>query len=205
MDNPTSRLGAGLIVLALWACKSAAPAGEPEPPSVTHTEMMEKLMELARPGESHRVLDPLVGEFQAVTSSYMEPGAPPETSEGVMRNRWILGGRFILSEYTGSVLGMPFEGLGLLGYDNSKERFVGTWVDSMGTLIMPVSEGTLADDGKTITLYREMVDPVLGQAARMREVTTLHDQDHHTFEMFSTGTDGREVLTLKTEYTRVGK
>ena len=35
---------------------------------------------------------------------------------------------------------MTFKGTGIEGYDNGKKKFVGTWMDNMGTGIM-MSEG----------------------------------------------------------------
>jgi hypothetical protein len=48
-------------------------------------------------------------------------------------NTMILGGRYQQSMIKGNMMGMPFEGMGLLGYDNAQKLFYSTWVDNMGT------------------------------------------------------------------------
>ncbi len=35
-------------------------------------------------------------------------------------------------------MGMPFEGMGIDGYDNLAKQYVSTWVDNMGTGIMNI-------------------------------------------------------------------
>lgn len=53
----------------------------------------------------------------------------------------ILGGRYQQSMHTGSFNGMPFEGISLVGYDNTKKVFMSSWADNMGTGSMYM-EGT---------------------------------------------------------------
>jgi len=33
-------------------------------------------------------------------------------------------------------MGMPFEGMGLDGYDNASKEYISIWIDNMGTGIM---------------------------------------------------------------------
>ena len=45
-----------------------------------------------------------------------------EKSSGTMHNEMILGDRFLKQEYEGTMMGMPFHGGGLVGYDNVNQR-----------------------------------------------------------------------------------
>ena len=51
----------------------------------------------------------------------------------------ILGGRYLEQRYEGTMMGQPFSGIGVTGFDNYKKKFVSTWVDSMGTAIMTMT------------------------------------------------------------------
>jgi hypothetical protein len=64
----------------------------------------------------------------------MEPGQPPLESEGTAEHKMILGVRYLQQAFTGDMMGTPFGGIGLNGYDNQKQKFVSTWVDSMSVL-----------------------------------------------------------------------
>jgi len=56
------------------------------------------------------------------------------------------------------MMGMPFEGIGINGYDNLKKKFVSTWIDNMGTMIV-MSTGTFDPATKTFTYMGEMDNP----------------------------------------------
>jgi len=198
-------LVAGLALLSaplLSSCTSTdpkqdVPAG---PPSVE--EMMAMWAEMAATTEHHRHLDPMVGTFRAETTFWMEPGGEPMQSGGTMVNEWIHGGRFLQSRYAGDMMGQPFEGLSLMGYDKMKQRYVATWCDSMSTFFAPFAEGTCSAGGSVITMERDIPNPMTGEMEHERDVITLHDRDHHTFEMFMTAPGRPECKSMVIEYTR---
>lgn len=164
-------------------------------------ELMASYMKLAEPGEHHAKLAPFVGEFTFEARMRMAPDAPWSPSTGTMSTRWILGGRFQLSEYRSESADMgSFEGIGLLGYDNAKERYVSTWLDTWGTMIPPAAEGEL--DGDALTLHLELVNPVTQKTERYREVIQLVDSNTYTFEMYTPGMDGELYRNLEIRYTR---
>ena len=58
----------------------------------------------------------------------------------------VLDGRFILFEYQGTLTGKSFEGIALIGFSISDDKFQMAWIDSfhMGTGIM-FSQGKNSD------------------------------------------------------------
>jgi hypothetical protein len=97
----------------------------------------------------------------------------------------IMGGRFMLqrvkSEMNVNGQMMPFEGLGIHGYDNIKKKYTYAWIDNMGTMIM-LGEGT-ADESGTITYFSEMLGPD-GMAMNIKSVSSNPSQDKNIYEMF---------------------
>ena len=87
-------------------------------PPTNHDAMMAAWQKAMTPSKGHRRLEPLAGTFSARTTFTMAPGAPPEVSEARSENRFVLGGRHLEQAYSGSSMGMPFEGLGFTGFDN---------------------------------------------------------------------------------------
>jgi len=59
-------------------------------------------------------------------------GGPPEVSTGVETNT-LVGGLWLVSDFQGRWGSQPFHGHGTFGYDTSKKKYVGIWVDSMST------------------------------------------------------------------------
>lgn len=174
----------------------AAPAGMP-----SQEEMMKAWMAAATPGEAHKKLEPIVGSFDVKTTSWMAPGKPPEQSVGTSENKWILGNRFVEQSVSGTMMGQPFSGIGYTGYDNYKKKYVGAWMDSMGTMIV-TSTGTTDASGKTFTSWSVVDDVILKKPVKMKSVLTILDNDHHRFEYWGPAPDGKNFKMLEIVYTR---
>jgi len=158
-------------------------------------------MEAASPSEGHEKLKPFVGTFKAVVKMWMEPGAEPMVSEGVMTTDWILGGRFLQQTYKGEAFGGVFEGRGLMGDNNTTDEYEGLWIDTASTA-MQTESGTYDDATKTFTMRGSMVCPSTKQPFTKRDVIKVIDDDNHTMEMFFTGPDGQEMKNMEITYTR---
>jgi hypothetical protein len=143
----------------------------------------------------------LAGSWKLEVTSWMAPGAPPETSAASARFEPLLGGRFMQQTVHGDMGGQPFDGVGIEGFDNvSKERF-GVWFDSMGTGTM-VSRGKCAVGARTCTLTGTMNDPMTGKPSTVREVMTRDGDDRFTFDMHGPDPSGKEFHMMRIIYTR---
>lgn len=160
---------------------------------------MEAMMKAGTPGEPHRKLDAFAGAWNAKVSMWMAPGTEPAVMEGTSEARWVMGGRYLEQRFTGSFMGMPFEGLGYTGYDNVKKQYWGTWMDNMSTAMM-LSTGS--SEGNTWTFTATMSDPLTGKDSRIDEKIVVTDADHHTMEMWGPGPDGKSFKTMEIAYSR---
>jgi hypothetical protein len=95
--------------------------------------MMDVYTKLGTPGTPHKVLASMAGSWITKTKGWMEPDKPPMESKGTCEQKMLLGGRFLQQEYSGDMMGSPFTGIGVTGYDNHTKKYVSTWMDSMGT------------------------------------------------------------------------
>lgn len=161
------------------------------------------MVELATPGPEHKRLDPLVGRFKITIHTWESANANEQVAEGSSTGEWILGGRFVQEKFEATGAGAPFSGIGFTGYDNLTARYQSLWFDSMGTMILPPSDGVLDSTGKVITSFRRFVDPRTCAPVASRELLTILDTNHHTFEWFQPGPDGRELRTMRIDYVRV--
>jgi hypothetical protein len=162
--------------------------------------MMETYQKLATPGEPHNQFASLAGSWTTKTKEWMEPNKPPTESTGSCEQKMLLDGRFLHQECTGEMMGQPFNGIGVMGYDNHTKKYVSTWMDSMGTGIF-LMEGTASADGKTITQKGSYNDPIEGPM-KLRGVTKIVDDNTEIFEMYSTGEKGKEAKMMEITYTR---
>jgi hypothetical protein len=141
----------------------AAPSGAPSEAEMK--EMMAQMMELAKLNENHKLLADVVGTWTYTVKMWMnpDPSAKPEEYKGTAVRKPMMDGRFFVIDVTGKMempgpdgkkKEMTFKGMGIEGYDNVKKKFVGSWVDNMGTGIM-MSEGTYDPATKTFTYTGE--------------------------------------------------
>lgn len=162
--------------------------------------MMKAWQAYMTPGDVHKMIAKSDGTWNSDVTVWMTPGAPPEKSKSVCENKMILGGRYQESTHKGTMMGMPFEGMNLLGYDNAKKIFTSTWIDNMGTGTM-VMEGTWDPATKTINFKGKSVDPTTGKDMDIREVFTLVDDNNQVMEMYCTN-DGKEMKTMEIKFSR---
>ncbi len=190
---------------AVTTSEVAAPTGQPN-----EAEMMKQMMELAKLNENHKLLADLAGTWSYTVKFWMnpDPNAKPQESKGTAVRKSMMDGRYFVMDVTGKMdipgpdgkkKEMTFKGMGVEGYDNVKKKFVGTWVDNMGTGIM-VSEGDYDPATKTFT-YTGEVEAIPGMKQKIREVVKITDKDHHVFEWYE-DRGGQEAKTMEINYTR---
>lgn len=165
------------------------------------TAAMEKAwMEYATPGPMHKMMAMADGNWKTDITFWMAPGAPPSKQMGACTNKMILGGRYQESRHTGDMGGQPFEGIGVMGYDNAKKIFFSTWVDNMSTGVMYL-EGKWDDATRSITFTGKSTDPTSGKDLNIREVVKWVDDNTQTMEMYMMQ-DGTEFKNMEIKLTR---
>ncbi len=79
---------------------------------------------LAMPGENHTMLEPLIGTWDVEMRVYPAPGADPIVSNEMSATReWILDGRYVEENLSGTFAGFPGARLAIIGYNNLEDRF----------------------------------------------------------------------------------
>jgi hypothetical protein len=199
---------------------TTAPAMSPATTTTTTTsampneaEMMKQMMEMAKLNDNHKLLASMDGTWNYTVKMWMngDPTSKPQESKGVATRKSIMGGRFFIMDVKGKMQmpdekgkmkDMEFTGMGLEGYDNAKQKFVGSWVDSMGTGIMN-SEGTYDAASKSFT-YTGEYQMAPNMTMKIKEVLKVVDKDHIIFEWFE-DRGGKETKTMQIDYVRAGK
>ena len=137
-----------------------------------------------------------------------DPSTKAQESTGTATRKSIMGGRYVTMDVKGKMQ-MPgmdgkmndfdFAGMGMEGYDNVKQKFVGTWIDNMGTGFM-MSEGTYDPSSKAFTYTSEM-EPMPGMKQKVREVVKVADNKHMMMEWYEER-GGHEVKTMEISYSK---
>lgn len=190
----------GAAALTAWSQEKPEGGAAEGPPSME--EMMKKWKEVASPGAKHKALDSMVGTWDTVTRMWMAPGAPPSVEKGTTTTKWVLGGRWLASESSGSMMGMPMQGIGYLGYDNFRKRYVQLWMDSISTCAVH-AEGAFDQSGKALHLYGhldEWLDGTVGKNIRL--TTRIDGPDRMVFEIHDLDIGESNTRVIEIEYTR---
>jgi hypothetical protein len=190
-----------LLAAALLVTTAVADDKKVSPPD--EKAVMEAMEKQATPGPEHKKLEPLVGEWTYTAEFWMAPGGPSMKMNGEAKRKWILDGRFIQEDVTGPAQGgmPPFQGRGLVGYDNHAKKYVGTWIDSMTTSISHMT-GEMDAAGKVFTWRHEDYDPVFGKKIKMRDVIRMTGPDAQVMEFYKIAPDGKEMKSGEIKLTR---
>jgi hypothetical protein len=190
------------LVGSFAIARSAAVSEEPQ---VT-PEMAKKWEEARRPGPHHKALEYFLGTWDGVLEMLM-PGAPPPPPEKQAKlqakGEWLLEGRWMGFRVQGTFMGMPYEGFGTSGFDNTKKKHVGTWVDNSGTTLIH-SEGTVVDPtGQVTVLYGTLDEWITGEHDKPIRVTTRKiSPDKFTNEIWDLGIGEHGAIVLRYTFSR---
>lgn len=163
--------------------------------------MMKNWQNYMTPGSMHKMLAKSDGTWNGEVTMWMYPGAPEEKSKSTAVNKMIMNGLYQESSHSGNMMGMPFSGKSIVGFDNHLNEFISTWIDNMGSGIM-VMKGPWDEATKTITLKGKMIDPGTKAETEVKETFKIIDDNHQEMEMFVMTPDGKEFKTMNIKYTR---
>ncbi len=152
------------------------------------------------PGEQHKLLANLEGNWTTRSRAWLEPDKPPRESAGTCEQTLILDGRYLRQEYHGEMMGQPYNGINFLGYNNHTKKYESVWIDSLNTG-MYYFVGSASADGKTITQECNFEDPVRGPSV-WRSVTKIRDNNTQEFEMYITPRGGKATKMMEMTITR---
>lgn len=168
-------------------------------PDFNSEEVRKKVEAAATPGPGHKALESLVGDWKAEVKCWMDPDGPPHVSQGTAKTKWALDGHFLEEEFCGEMMGKPFTGRSLMGYDNIKQMYQSVWVSDMQTSIF-TSEGKAESGNKVITLEGRTNCAATGRTdIPVKSVFRVISPDKHIFEMFD---ESKGLRTMEITYTR---
>ncbi len=139
----------------------------------------------------------VVGVWDVEMTHYM-CGPEPWQSKGVETVR-LFGDFWLVADVESDMMGQPFRGHCITGYDMVKKKYVSTWVDTMAPYAMQF-EGEWKGD--TLTLECVTADPMMGGAeTRYVSVDRWTGPDTREWSMVQHSAMG-ETKMMDSKYTR---
>ena len=192
------------VILSLTAKGFAADQATATPQmSKEQQENMSRMQEYSTPNANHDVLKAFIGTWKADVQFWMDPQMAPQESQGTSESTMILDGHFLEQKYTGNMMGKPFEGRAIIGYDNLRKEYTSLWLDNMATGIVE-SAAKYDPASKTLTEEGSMSCPLTMETHRWHKaVTTFIDADHYTYESYMKDKNGKEFKGMIIRYSRI--
>lgn len=189
------------IVFLLLMAVVAVGSGFAQGAAQDQQKMMEAFMKAGAVTADHAALEYFVGRWEMTQTSWAMPGAPPSTAKGTEEGVLILGGRFVRMNFTGTMMGQPYEGIQITGYDNIQKRYISLWIDNSGTGFTTMA-GPFDQASKTYHQYGSMTDPISGPTP-FHIAIKIVGPDEYAFELYMRLPDGKEFKSM--EYRSVRK
>src|SRR5688572_25610427 len=161
---------------------------------------MEAYTKAGTPGAPHKALASTVGTYDLMIKNWHEPGGPAMEEKGTATRKMARDGRVLVEEVKATMMGRPWTGHGMTGYDNVTGKYWSTWNDSMSTGLM-VSQGTC--DAKHSCQYTgSWNDPIKKGPVKSRMTSRMASPGTEVFEMYGPGKDGKEMKMMEITYTK---
>ncbi len=200
------RLACALLALGLAACQSAprvrsiVQEEDPKPPALDPATM-ERMMRYMAPGPEHAALAGHAGAWSVACKLIESPGAAPASFDGQAESAMVLGGRFLQERFQGQMMGQPFEGLLLMGFDKLDGQYFTIWMDTWGTGYS-IARGRAPASGGALDLSGTMRDALTPQGRPFRHVERKAEDGHRVVELYDTLPDGTEWMVMSMDYRR---
>lgn len=160
---------------------------------------MEAMQKAATPGPEHAQLQRMAGSWSVQAKCWMKPDLPAEEWTGSAECRPILGGRYLVEDFTGVMSMGPFHGHGMIGFNNATKEWEHVWMDDMSTGMI-VSRGGSKDGGAA--LQATFTCPANGKVVTTRTVLKSIGDDERTVDMWTAELGQPEYLSMSLKYTR---
>jgi hypothetical protein len=197
---------AGAILASLvYSLASAQGDKQPGPAAQPSAEQLAAMMERAKrytqPGEHHKLLERLVGEWNTETRLFLGGQATP-AEKGTAQTGWLMEGRWLKTTSKGTMLGQPFEGFSVMGYDNFKMSYVVTSLTSMDTAMIR-QEGDMDPGGKVLLAYGTLDEYTTGEHDKMvKTLWRFESADKIVMEIHDLPIGEKNTKVVEVVYTR---
>ena len=149
---------------------------------------------MPRPAPEHAHLKLRAGTWDGDVRIKM---GPQEITQKDTMTYAMLGDFWVIGDYEGHYMGMPFKGHELSGWDPETRQYVSYWVDS-GSAEVSVTHGTWDDASKTMTMSGQGKDMMTGKPVTMVKKIREDGPDKMVMTM---GNEGAEPM-MEITYTR---
>jgi hypothetical protein len=149
------------------------------------------------PSPEHARLKAMVGVWDAKIEMETPDGKTATTGVETVK---MLGEVWVVSDFTYEFMGKPTHGHGSTGYDPSKGKYVGNWIES-GSPHISTMEGEYDEEKGAIVYIMKSKDQE-GNDTVLKAIDKQIDATHKVFEMHAPVSEDEFVKIMTITYTK---
>jgi Protein of unknown function (DUF1579) len=158
--------------------------------------------EYMTPSDVHSVFAQYVGSFTMEITMSMGEGKQPAIITLASENNLLLGGRFLEMKQHGKMMGMDYQSITTIGFNNTDKKFALTTITNMGTGTLSLF-GNWDHPTKSGNLFGQLTNPVSKEIINVRQTVTFIDKDSILIESFDQEGNKPEEKTVQYKLTRI--
>lgn len=177
-------------VASLRPPSAAAWPQDPKPSAAA----LQRMHQLAQPGEPHALLQRLVGDWDVVVHTSLD--GTGQEGRGRMQGKALLGGRYVQLDFAFKLQGADVAAVQVLGHDALLGRFTSSWRDSLSTWATECAGAPSAAWRDGLALAGTLIEPADGATRPFRLELELGDFERVTSRLLvGEGAAARQVQT----------
>lgn len=157
--------------------------------------------EYMTPSSVHNLLADYTGDFKMEITMSMGEGKEPSIVTVKSEHIMLLGGRFLEMKQKGTMMGMDYESILTMGFNNTDRIFALTTITNMGTGTLSLF-GEWNEKSKSATLFGKLTNPVTKNTINVKQIVSFVDNDTILIESFDKEGDKPEKKTVEYKLIR---
>ncbi len=153
------------------------------------------------PSEVHQRLSQYTGNFTMEIAMSIETGKEPTIIVVNSEHKMLLGGRFLEMKQQGVMMGMDYQSIMTIGFNNIDRQMSLTTITNMGTGTLSLI-GEWEEQTKTANLFGQLTNPLTKDIIKVRQTLTFVDDNTILIESYDTEADQPEKKTIQYKLIR---
>ncbi len=157
--------------------------------------------EYMTPSSIHTLLAQYTGNFKMEIKMSMGEGKEPTIITVDSENNMLLGGRFLELKQKGTMMGMDYQSIMSMGFNNTDKKFTLITITNMGTGTLSLV-GEWDEKSKSATVFGKLTNPVNKNTIDVKQVVSFLDNDTILIESFDKEGNKPEKKTVEYKLIR---
>lgn len=157
--------------------------------------------EYMTPSRVHSLFAEYTGDFKMEITMSMGEEKEPSIITVDSEHTMLLGGRFLETKQKGTMMGMDYQSVITMGFNNTDQQFAMTTITNMGTGTLSLF-GNWDDKSKRAILFGQLTNPVTKNTIDVKQVITFVDTNTILIESFDKEGDTPEKKTVEYKFVR---